>query len=495
MAQSGAAAKRPTLREQVDNALRTCVPWAQGLMPGKAALVQMSGSASNFLYRVDARAADGTSHRLCLRRAQHGLGVIPHSAEAELMLATRKKGAVVPEVHGVLPAGDALGSGFFMAWVDGEGRGEKIAGAFAKEERGRWLGQQCGDSLARIQSVPVDELPRVPKGPSTPLRYLVSLRKQYDSFRVCRPALEYAFAWLEKHAPAEDANESVVLVHGDFRSANIMAHPEKGLAGIIDWEMAHTGNRYEDAGWICVRAWRYGVLQKPVGGFAMLQDFCEGYEAAGGAPLDHTVVWWWALAGSVRWAVLCLQQGVAFQAEPARFESGVVGRRTCEGELDCLVTLAEAMGGVEAVLATVRSLEPSSSIPEPDAGFPSAAELVAGARQMLSGQILPSFTATGDERNAFLVRVVNNALGMVLRSLHEQGPLDLAEASALAESLEQGPGGSLPELRLVFAKALRNGALGIEGPEVLGRLLQITAWRTRVDQPKYPSLKELPSKL
>ena len=41
------------------------------------------------------------------------------------------------------------------------------------------------------------------------------------------------------------------LVHGDFRLGNIIVS-EKGLASIIDWELAHIGNPLQDLGWICV---------------------------------------------------------------------------------------------------------------------------------------------------------------------------------------------------------------------------------------------------
>jgi len=404
----------------------------------------------------------------------------------------------VPEVCGVLPAGDALGSGFFMAWVEGEGRGERIAAAFAESGGGSRLGRQCGDTLARIQALEPEALPRLPRGPPTAQRYLASLRRQYDAFGVCRPALEFAFAWLGAHAPPESPEERPVLVHGDFRSANIMAHPERGLAGVIDWELAHLGNRYEDIGWICVRTWRYGMLHKPVGGFADLCDFCEGYEAAGGAPVNHATVWWWALAGSARWAILCLQQGSAFRADASRFENGVVGRRTCEGELDCLIAVAEAVGGVETVLADAADQgELRTAEPADDPGFPACAELVLGARQLLSGQVLPSLAAAGDPRGAFLVRVVNNALGMVARSLQMGPSADRAEAASLARLL--GPAADaaagLPALRQVLATELRAGRLPPERPGLLQHLLLCTGRQTLMDQPKYASLAAVQSKL
>ena len=61
----------------------------------------------------------------------------------------------------------------------------------------------------------------------------------------------------------------------------------------------------EDLGWICVNAWRFGVIDKPVGGFGTREDLWAGYEAAGGAPVDRDHAHWWEVYGSMRWGVMC----------------------------------------------------------------------------------------------------------------------------------------------------------------------------------------------
>jgi len=37
----------------------------------------------------------------------------------------------------------------------------------------------------------------------------------------------------------------------------------------------------EDLGWICVNSWRFGEIDKPVGGFGSREDLFAGYQAAG----------------------------------------------------------------------------------------------------------------------------------------------------------------------------------------------------------------------
>lgn len=317
---------------------------------------------------------------------------------------------------------------------------------------------------------------------------------------VCRPVLAYTLKWLEEHAPPATPQAPRVVVHGDFRSANIMAHPERGLAGVVDWELAHTGNRYEDIGWICVRSWRYGQLSRPVGGFAQLRDFCEGYEAAGGAPVDHAVVEWWALLGSVRWALMCVQQGLSFRDNYAaggasRFENGVVGRRTSECELDCLCTIAEGAGGVAALVAG--AAPGAAPPPGDDPDFPTNAELVGAVQRIISTVAVPALQKTGDARTVYMLRVAANALGMTGRSL-QHGPSDRrAEASGIRELLGRPPGeaGDLVVLRRELAAALRSGEVPLAAPGLLRHLLQCAARDVAVDQPKYASLAAVRSML
>ena len=114
---------------------------------------------------------------------------------------------------------------------------------------------------------------------------------------------DLTFRWLDAHCPPPP--ERPKLVHGDFRNGNLMIGPD-GVRAVLDWEIAHVGDPMEDLGWICVNAWRFGVLDKPVGGFGEREDLWAGYEAAGGAPVNRDHALWWevyrldALGGDVR---------------------------------------------------------------------------------------------------------------------------------------------------------------------------------------------------
>ena len=53
-----------------------------------------------------------------------------------------------------------------------------------------------------------------------------------------------------------------MLVHGDFRMGNLIVDDD-GLAAVLDWELVHIGEVYEDLAWFCIRAWRFGAPARP----------------------------------------------------------------------------------------------------------------------------------------------------------------------------------------------------------------------------------------
>ncbi|MGJ3626520.1 phosphotransferase [Sphingomonas sp. MMS24-JH45] len=122
------------------------------------------------------------------------------------------------------------------------------------------------------------------------------------------------------HVP--DAAMTPRLVHGDFRNGNLMVDPQAGLAGVLDWELAHLGDPAEDLGWICTNSWRFGCPERRVGGFGDLADLLAGYEAAGGTPIAPARVDFWQMLGSLKWGVMTTMMYARFAADPAPGRSG-----------------------------------------------------------------------------------------------------------------------------------------------------------------------------
>ena len=113
---------------------------------------------------------------------------------------------------------------------------------------GSVLPGQLGQFAARLHAL---ELPAALPQPDP----VATLREQLDAFGQPSEVFELALAELERQQPP--AREPVI-VHGDFRLGNLIVGPE-GLRAVLDWELTHAGNPAEDLGWLCVKAWRFGV--------------------------------------------------------------------------------------------------------------------------------------------------------------------------------------------------------------------------------------------
>jgi aminoglycoside phosphotransferase (APT) family kinase protein len=109
---------------------------------------------------------------------------------------------------------------------------------------------------------------------------------------------------------------------------------------VLDWELAHTGDPMEDLGWICVNSWRFGEIDKPVGGFGTREELFAGYEAAGRG-VDPGRVRFWEVMGTLRWGVMCCGMMQRFRIGPEHsIERAMIGRRASETEIDLLRLLA-----------------------------------------------------------------------------------------------------------------------------------------------------------
>ena len=332
--------------------LSTALAAALAPVLGPATQVQglrrLSGGASQETWAFDAvvvadPAADPAADRsadlreLILRRAPAGAAIRANgnpglAAEAQLIRGAAAAGVPVPEVVLVLQPGHGLGTGFVMQRLPGETLGRRIASA----ERNT-LARQCGEALARIHALPLAGLP--PLRVTQPRAEVAHLRQWHASHGAARPVFQLALRWLDQHAPADGVAR---LVHGDFRNGNLMVDlvaPGGALVGVLDWELAHLGDPMADLGWICVPSWRFGQMQRPVGGFGTLAALLDGYASAGGQA-DRARIHWWQVLGTLRWGVMCESMGQAWRsgAEPV-MEKAAISRRASEVEIDLLVLL------------------------------------------------------------------------------------------------------------------------------------------------------------
>lgn len=314
-------------------ALDRLAPHLSPTATGAVGVRRLSGGASLETWAFDLD--DGAP--LILRRRPDGAAMretaLPLACEAALIRAADAAGAPAPSVVHVCAPEDGLGEAYVMRRLEGETLGRRIVRDEAFASVRPSLARRCGEVLARIHAVPTEDLPDL--ATSDAHGELARYEAIYRQLDARRPILEAAFRWLAAIAPPPP--ERPVLVHGDFRNGNLMIHPEHGLVGVLDWELAHLGDPAEDLGWICVNSWRFGAWKKPVGGFGDYADLLAGH--GGGIGLDR--VRFWQALGSLKWGVMCLMMYSSFATGQDRsIERAMIGRRTSETEID-LVKLME----------------------------------------------------------------------------------------------------------------------------------------------------------
>jgi aminoglycoside phosphotransferase (APT) family kinase protein len=240
-----------------------------------------------------------------------------------------------PRVMHVLEPQDGLGAGFVMTRIEGETIARKILRDEQYAKARPMLARQLGRIAAGIHGLELAKLPKLRQVNST--QELADLEREYRSFGWPRPVFELALRWLRDRDPGPFAE--VTLVHGDFRHGNLIISPD-GVRAVLDWELAHLGDPMEDLGWICVNSWRFGEIDKPVGGFGSREELFAGYESAG-RRVDSERVMFWEVMGSLRWGVMCCGMMQRFRSGPDHsMERAMIGRRASETEIDLLRLLA-----------------------------------------------------------------------------------------------------------------------------------------------------------
>ena len=301
-------------------------------------LRRLPGGASREIWLFTLVRDDAEPERLVLRRDTPG-HVIESSRklEFELLRAAEAAGVPVPRVRWCGGDDPVLGGSFFvMDYVEGETIGRKILRDAALETARTRLPEDLATAAARIHTIEPGRLGlRAPDDGGELARYTQVLHGIAPD---PHPALELAIRWLGRRMPAASRT---TVVHGDYRIGNVIVGPD-GLRAVIDWELTHAGDPMEDLGWLCVRSWRFGADDKPVGGLCERERLFAAYERASGTPVDPRSVRWWEIFGNFKWAVICVMQAQTFLNGVANVELAALGRRIVEMELELLDLMEES---------------------------------------------------------------------------------------------------------------------------------------------------------
>lgn len=289
-----------------------------------------------------ARRADRVDRLVATIVSTAALQIAGIDVEAGGLRLAEAAGVPVPHVVGFSTDRSDVGGPFIVSTaIEGETVPRRVLRLVEHDPAlGPRLARQCGDALARLHAAdPAACHPSTtrPEPGATPASAaLARIREQLNELLQPSAAFELAYHQLAASLPPDDR---VTPVHNDFRNGNLIVDVD-GLRAVLDWEASALGAPMSDLAWMCVRMWRFGNDDRPVGGFAAIADLRAGYEAAGGR-WDEDSFRWWKVLGSLRWGL-----GLAGQARQhldGEFRSIVMagsGRRVAEMEYDVLCLLA-----------------------------------------------------------------------------------------------------------------------------------------------------------
>ena len=259
-------------------------------------LKRESGGASRQTWSFDAAVVGGTSYALILRRDPPTLGAprskaevdrsvsIDRATEFRVLHAAFRAGVRAPEVLFELTPEDGLGEAFVMRRIGGIAIARKLLRDAPYDGARKKIAGQLGEILARLHAVPLDGLPPLVRREAAD--HIVSQRRALDLLDRPQPVFELAL------------------------------------------------------GWLCVKSWRFGAVDRPAGGFGSREELWAAYTRAGGIEVDPARAHWWEVFGTVRWGIICHNQAWRHLSGAIKsMELASIGRRAVETEVDLLQLL------------------------------------------------------------------------------------------------------------------------------------------------------------
>jgi aminoglycoside phosphotransferase (APT) family kinase protein len=290
----------------------------------------LGGGASKEAWAVD---VDGEP--LLVRRAA-GSVIHRHTLSLEnefaVLQAAHAAGVRVPKPLQYIS--DLAGrEAFVMERLEGETIGRRVVRRDELAGARERLPVQMADELAKIHAIPTAHVPFLYEAK------LERMVEELDEVDEPHPAIELGLWWLRENRPP--AREPLV-VHGDYRIGNLVVG-DSGLVGVLDWEFAHLDDPVRDLAFALVRAWRFGVPEKRLGGVGPAEPYVERYNELTGFDVQPEELDYWELAGNVGWAIGCLTQMQRhLTGQDRSVELAILGRLGVEVEYE-IVNLLERL--------------------------------------------------------------------------------------------------------------------------------------------------------
>ena len=234
-------------------------PWLREQIPSLDAALSVekfAGGQSNPTFKLSA----GDTHYVLRRKPPGELLASAHAVDREFRVldALRDTDVPVPNAIALCTDDSVLGSMFYvMEHLEGRIFWDPAVPEVNNEERTA-IYDEMNRVLAALHSVDVNAVGLTDYGKpgNYYARQIGRWTKQYRASETEHvPDMEALIEWLPAHIP--EGEESVALVHGDYRLDNMIFHPiEPRIIGILDWELSTLGDPLADLAYQLM-AWQF----------------------------------------------------------------------------------------------------------------------------------------------------------------------------------------------------------------------------------------------
>tara|TARA_Y100000385_G_scaffold107662_1_gene111789 strand:- start:732 stop:1748 length:1017 start_codon:yes stop_codon:yes gene_type:complete len=234
-------------------------PWLREQIPSLDAALSVdkfAGGQSNPTFKLSA----GDTHYVLRRKPPGELLASAHAVDREFRVldALRDTDVPVPNAIALCTDDSVIGSMFYvMEHLEGRIFWDPAVPEVNNDERTA-IYDEMNRVLAALHRVNVDTVGLTDYGKpgNYYARQIGRWTKQYRASETEVVAeMEALIDWLPNHIPEGD--ETVALVHGDYRLDNMIFHPhEPRIIGILDWELSTLGDPLADLAYQLM-AWRF----------------------------------------------------------------------------------------------------------------------------------------------------------------------------------------------------------------------------------------------
>ena len=281
--------------------------WPEFDLISVTGMKRIHGGASRQTYNIDlsCKRGDETESLGVILRRDPEASLINTEREIEFAAFRSMTAAGIPIPCALFLETDksALGAPFFvMERIDVGIPGNPFQpGAFGEHQR--VIGEQFFEHLGKIAKVdpagtPISEVAETPAPEAAWSKELAYWENEIDQHELePQPIVRAAIRYLKANPPPPA--QKLSIVHGDYRTGNFL-HDEAGvITAILDWEMAHIGDPYEDRAWATDPLWSLGDEENA----AALLPWAEAiaiWQKHSGCDFDPAAFAWWSLFSSVK---------------------------------------------------------------------------------------------------------------------------------------------------------------------------------------------------